>query len=228
MKEERGDVRWGLTPQVSTWATGPGKFVGLGHQCVVVHTAHGVPSMGLARASWNLPSQGLGIAQRPALPENACMGLGHQLAPTWVEPRGCGWAIGSGNSQRAEHSPEGQGMDFDSWVCVLHCSDVFIASAFPLGFCCWTCVKGSEWEVWQTLAEKNACEEQTAFLGLMWNHVCFYCHLQMYIITQKISTFSDLFWAHRKGSLCCYLAVPWTMNHPSFNRWPLLLSVQIF
>lgn len=139
MKEERG-VRcvgfiwaWGSTPQVSTRATGPGKFVGLGHQYVVVPTAHGVPRMGLARASWHPHSQGQGTAQTSALPEAMPVQGWDTLAPAWVEPGGCGWATGSSNSRRAERGPERQGMDFDFWVCVHHCSGHFHCFCFSSG-----------------------------------------------------------------------------------------------
>jgi len=53
--------------------------------------------------------------------------LGHTLAPTGVEPRGCGWAPSS------ENSPEGQGVDFEFQVCVLHCSGCFHCFCFLSG-----------------------------------------------------------------------------------------------
>jgi len=45
--------------------------------------------------------------------------------------------------------------------------------------------RGSEGEMWQALAEENASEELPASLGLMWSHVCFYCHLEVYVTWQK-------------------------------------------
>lgn len=70
----------------------------------------------------------------------------------------------------------------------------------------------SEGEMGQALAENNASKELPAFLGLMWSHVCFYCHLEMYLIRQKISTFRDLFWAHRKGILS-WCSGQWSILH---------------